>query len=409
MTVGRGRARDRTEDCLFEETPLVMIVDVPGLEALARHLSTLPAFGIDTESDSSYAYQEKVCLIQVSDLERDYIIDPLLVKDLSALGKVLADPDVVKVLHGGDYDVVSLDRDFGFRIRGLFDTLIAAQLLGMERIGLADLIGRHFGIDIDKAFQRHNWSLRPLLDEHVEYARGDTHYLLALREILVRELLRVDRLRHHREECRFLERRKWHGRGGDPFAWMDLKGANDLDEPGRKALRELWRYREEEARRMDRPVYKVIPDDVLVELATVRPRTERELDSVVNPKSTMRRRHGRALLSRIGDGLADDGPLPERPEKKEPKERLPWRIRLRGRAADRVFADLKNWRNEVLGRDPSLSSFSVASNGTLRQIAQMRPRTLDELERVPEVRRWQVRDFGEEILARLERIDPSRD
>ena len=160
---------------------------------------------------------------------------------------------------------------------------------------------------------------------------------------------------------------------------------------------------------MDRPVYKVIPDDVLVELATVRPRTERELDSVVTPKSTTRRRHGRALLGRIGDSLADDAPLPERPEKKEPKERLPWRVRVRGRAADRVFAELKNWRNEVLGRDPSLSSFSVASNGTLRQIAQMRPRTLDELGRVPEVRRWQVQDFGEELLARLERIDPTRD
>jgi ribonuclease D len=384
-----------------------MIVDVPGLEELARHLATLPAFGIDTESDSSYAYQEKVCLLQISDLERDYIIDPLLVKDLSALEAVLADPDVVKVLHGGDYDVVSLDRDFGFRTRGLFDTLLAAQLLGLDRIGLADLIGRYFGIDIDKAFQRHNWALRPLLDDHIEYARGDTHYLLALREILLRELRRKDRVRHHREECRFLERRRWHGRGSDPFAWLDLKGASDLDELGLKCLRALWTYREEEARRMDRPVYKVIPDDVLVELASVRPRTERELDGVVNPKSAMRRRHGRAFLTKIGQGLEEKGPLPRRPEKaEEPRARLPWRIRLRGRAADRVFADLKNWRNEVVSRDPTLSSFSVASNGTLRSIAQMRPRTLEELKLVPEVRRWQVRDFGDEILARLNRIDP---
>jgi ribonuclease D len=391
---------------LFEDVPLVTIVDFPGLEALARHLATLPAFGIDTESDSSYAYQEKVCLLQISDLERDYIIDPLLVKDLSPLEAVFGDPDVVKVLHGGDYDVVSLNRDFGFEIHGLFDTLLAAQLLGMERIGLADLIGRHFGIDIDKAFQRHNWSLRPLLDEHIEYARGDTHYLLALREIMTRELLRVGRLRHHREECRFLERRRWSGRSTDPFAWMDLKGASDLDETGMQVLRALWSYREEEARRMDRPVYKVIPDDVLVELSTVRPRTERELDGVVNPKSAMRRRHGRAFLSRIGAGLAETGPLPERPAKKEERTKLPWRVRLRGRAADRVLADLKLWRNEVISRDSSLSSFSVASNGTLRQIAQMRPRSLEELKLVPEVRRWQVADFGDELLDRLNVIDP---
>lgn len=392
---------------MFEDVPLVMIVDVPGLEELAKHLATLPAFGMDTESDSSYAYQEKVCLIQISDLERDYVIDPLLVKDLSALDAVLSDPDVVKVVHGGDYDVVSLHRDFGFRFRGLFDTLLAAQLLGTERIGLADLIGRYFGIDIDKAFQRHNWALRPLLDEHLEYARGDTHYLLALREILLRELRRAGRVRHHREECRFLERRRWTGRGGDPFAWLDLKGANDLDETGLKCLHALWRYREDEARKMDRPVYKVIPDDVLVELATVRPRTERELDGVVNPKSAMRRRHGRAFLAKIGEGLANTAPLPKRPEKKETRTKLPWRVRLRGRAADRVFADLKAWRNEVVHRDPTLSSFSVASNGTLRSIAQMRPRSIEELKLVPDVRKWQVRDFGEELLARLERIDPS--
>jgi ribonuclease D len=392
---------------LFEDVPLITITDTAGLEALARHLATLPAFGIDTESDSSYAYQEKVCLIQISDLERDWIIDPLLVDDLSALGDVLSDPDIVKVLHGGDYDVVCLHRDFGFRIKGLFDTLLAAQLLGLERIGLADLIGRFFGVDIDKAFQRHNWALRPLLEEHIEYARGDTHYLLALREILVRELRRVGRLAHHREECQFLQKRRWSGRTGDPFGWMDLKGVGDLDEPGMKALRQLWTYREEEARRMDRPVYKVIPDDVLVELASVRPRTERELDGVVNPKSAMRRRHGRAFLARITKALEDEGPLPKRPPAKEPeRDQLPWRVRLRGRAADRVFADLKNWRNDVLQRDAGLSSFSVASNGTLRWIAQLRPRTLVELGQVPEVRKWQVRDFGEEILARLESIDP---
>lgn len=116
---------------MFEDVPLITITDTAGLEALARHLATLPAFGIDTESDSSYAYQEKVCLIQISDLERDWIIDPLLVDDLSALGDVLSDPDIVKVLHGGDYDVVCLHRDFGFRIKGLFDTLLAAQLLGL--------------------------------------------------------------------------------------------------------------------------------------------------------------------------------------------------------------------------------------------------------------------------------------
>lgn len=393
---------------MFEETPLVMIESAAALRELVATLSRASVIGVDTESDSSYAYQEKVCLVQVSDMHTDYVIDPLAVGDMSALGPVLADKSIVKVLHGGDYDVVCLKRDFGFEIRGLFDTLIAAQLTGLERIGLADLIGRFFGIDIDKVYQRHNWALRPLRPEHVEYARGDTHYLLALREILLRELRRVGRVRHFHEECRLLERREWHGRGFDPDAWVDMKRANELDETGLRVLRRLYLYRDRQARRMDRPAYKVIPDDVLVEVAAARPANERALDALFSPRSALRRRHGRALLDVVGEGIDDDEPLPKtsrRVERERPNTRL--RTRLKGRQAERVLADLKRWRTEVLERDPSLNPYSVASNATLKWIAAMRPRSLEELALVPEVRRWQVREFGEELLTRLDRTAPN--
>ncbi len=392
---------------MFEDTPLVMVETPEALADLVERLSGARAIALDTESDSSHAYQEKVCLLQISDLETDYIVDPLAIGDISALAPVLADPDIIKVLHGADYDIVCLKRDFSFRIRGLFDTLVAAQLLGLERIGLADLVGRYFGIELDKAFQRHNWALRPLLPEHIEYARGDTHFLLAVREIMERELRRERRWRHHREECAVLERRRWHGRTQDPDAWREARGVQDLDDTGRRVLRALWRYRDAQARKMDRPVYKVIPDDVLMELAEVRPETERELDGVINPKSAMRRRHGRSFLKLVKEGLEDRTPLPgpkERERKEKPKTEL--RTRLRGRTADRVLAELKQWRTEVIARNPRLNSFSVASNGQLKAIAAYRPRTLEELSQVPEVRRWQVRDYGDELLARLDRIDP---
>ena len=395
---------------MFDNTPLVMIESEPALRELVAKLSGARVLGIDTESDSSYAYQEKVCLIQISDLSADYIIDPLAVGDVSCLGEILSDRSITKVLHGADYDIVCLKRDYGFQIRGLFDTLIAAQLLGMERIGLADLVLGHFGIEIDKQFQRHNWALRPLQPEHVEYARGDTHYLLALREILKRRLNQIGRMRHFREECRLLERREWHGRGFDPDGWLDMKRAGELDEKGQRILRKLYLYRDKTARKLDRPPYKVIPDDLLIEVAVCKPQNERALDAVISPRSALRRRHGANIIEQVKLAQSDDAPLPTTSRKtklRRPKSKL--RPRLRGRQVERVLGELKAWRNEVLARGPQFTPFSVASNATLKWIATMRPNSIDELLLVPEVRRWQVEDFGEELLKRLERVAPMRD
>jgi ribonuclease D len=207
---------------VFHGTPLIMVEDTEALEDMVRTLEKAPVIGIDTESDSSYSYQEKVCLIQLSNRDTDWIVDPLKVKDLSALGPLLSNPDIVKVLHGADYDIVCLKRDFGFEFRNLYDTLIAAQLLGMERIGLADLIERYFGIELDKQYQRHNWALRPLRPEHLDYARGDTHWMVAVHWLTSRKLRQVGRMRHMREECRLLEQREWAHREIKPNPWLDM-------------------------------------------------------------------------------------------------------------------------------------------------------------------------------------------
>ncbi len=384
-----------------------MVEDEPTLREVVDRLERSRVIGIDTESDSSYAYQEKVCLIQVSDLEYDYIIDPLAIDDTSSLGPVLANPEIVKVLHGADYDIACLDRDYGFRFRGLFDTLVAAQLIGMERIGLADLIDRYFGITIDKQYQRHNWGLRPLEPEHVAYARGDTHFLLALHEIMLRTVKRRGRLRHLREECRLLQHKRWTGRGHDPEGWVDLKGASDLDATGMRVLRRLYEFRDGQARRQDRPVYKVIPDGVLVDLAEHRPDDREALDKLFPRKQAMRRRYGSGLLSAIRKGLDDpDVEIPQKRRRKKTRPRTALRTRLRGRQAERVMASLKQWRNELVEREPGLTPFTVASNSTLKWIASLRPQSLEELEQVPEVRKWQVADFGEEILALLDEVAP---
>jgi ribonuclease D len=393
---------------MYSQTPLVMVATDADLATVAERLEKVFIIGVDTESDSFYSYEEKVCLLQISDSEADYIIDPLKVRDLSPLAPVMSNPAIVKILHGADYDVVCLKRDFGFQFSNLFDTLIAAQLLGLPKIGLADLIQRFFGFTVDKQYQRHNWSLRPLQNEHLDYARGDTHWLLALRELLQKRLVENDRVRHAEEECALLEKREWARRGFDPSGFLKIKQAKSLENTELRVLRSLYIYRNQQAKQMNRPTFKVIPDSVLVSLAKAQPKDLRGLDKLFPAKNSMKRRHGKAMVQAIDDGLADDTPLPKAPRKNTktvPKKGKP---RLTGRVAERALGELKAWRNDQVANNRRLTPFTVASNTTLKSIASMRPFNLQELQDVPEVRKWQVQDFGEQILDVLERIAPQK-
>jgi ribonuclease D len=394
---------------MFEDTPLWIIERQAEIPRLVERLQKATVLAVDTESDSMYRYQEKVCLIQFTDTEGDIILDPLKAPDLTALRPIFADRRIVKVFHGSDYDVVSLKRDFGFQTRNLFDTLIAAQFLGLEGLGLADLIGRYFGEHLDKKYQRHNWSERPLLEEHLEYARGDTHWLPALREILDRALRRAGKLRHHREECRYIERRKWTRKPFDPEGWVRIKRTGHLDDDARRVLRELYAYRDGQARLLDRPPYKVIGDSLLIDVATKRPATRDSLDRVLPRQSAMKRRHAGSLVDAVRRGLVDKRPLPTAASNKRDEEEviLPSvPARLTGRNAERVFLALKDWRNHLTEGPNGVTPFSVASNAVLKVIARARPLDLDELAGLPEVRRWQVRDHGEEILKVLDKHAP---
>ncbi len=389
---------------MFDDTPLIRVNNEAALASALEQLSKAPVIGIDTESDSFYSYQEKVCLIQLSDAHADYVIDPLMVEDLSGLAPIMADPNVVKILHGADYDVVCLKRDYDFEFHNIFDTLIAAQLLGLERIGLADLIGRYFGWTIDKKYQRHDWSRRPLEDDHIDYARGDTHWLLALREILTRKLVATDRVRHMVEECELVEHREWQGRSFDPNGFLNIKNLKNTDQRSLKILRHLWLFRDEAARKLDRPVFKVMPDSVLVQIAKGAPETRGDLDKLMPGKSAMKRRYGPGLLEAVAKGLDDEEDVVKPKKAPRPKRKGP-KLRLRGKQAERAMAGLKAWRNNLVKKQ-GLSPFTVASNGVLQSIAGVRPLNLDELRSIPDVRNWQVEDFGEQILAVLDKADP---
>jgi ribonuclease D len=381
-------------------TPLILVESREALVEAVALLRNAPAIGIDTEADSFHHYREKLCLVQISDMHQDFIIDPLAFDDLSPLAEILEDPSRVKVLHGGDYDVVSLKRDLGIRMRNIFDTMLAAQFMGMPRFGLADLVGRFFGVPLDKRFQRHDWAQRPLGIEHLNYARGDTHWLLALREVITHKLSQVSRLEALQEECRYLEEREWGGRVGSPADFLRVKGSAHLDEIGKKVLRAVWEYREACAEQMDRPAFKVMPDPFLLALAQEQPEHVGQLQHLIRRSSAIYRKHGEALLDAVYQGQNDDRPLPER-ERKSREERLP-----DSPGMDRVMTVLKNWRNEVVDQG-GLNPMVVANNNLLKEIARLTPHTVDELAAVPGIRQWQLREYGPAILERVASVPPN--
>lgn len=378
---------------MFGDTPLTIIEDTASLEALIATLRDAPVVGVDIEADSFHHYQERVCLIQVSILGHDYIIDPLKIEDCSAIKGLFDNPEQVLILHGGDYDVVSMKRDFGVTFNNIFDTMVAALFLGMPRIGLADLIEHYFGHHIDKKYQRHDWSRRPLRPEHLHYARGDTHFLLALHEVLDRKLRRNRRYKAFREECALLAEREWSGRTSDPSDFLRVKRSGTLDDEGKRVLRALWTYRDGRAQAIDRPSFKVISDSILIDLARARPTSVEQLHKVIRPSSTLARKHGDELLEHIAAGLADDAPLPKKPRSRKSRGSRP----RNAPSVDRLYGPLKEWRNTVV-HEQQLSPVVVISNQQLKDIARLAPETLQDLADVPGVRTWQVEDYGEDIL-----------
>jgi ribonuclease D len=398
------RPRLETSPPMFADTPLVMVEDAATLKEVARTLSKAPAIGVDTEGDSFYSYREKVCLLQISDLHTDFVIDPLAVSDLSALGPIMADRDIVKIFHGADYDVVCMKRDFGFEVRNLFDTMLASQLTNLPRVGLADIIGQFFGHTIEKKYQRHDWSKRPLYNEHIDYARGDSHWLPALREILMRRLEDVGRTHILDEECEILEERTWVGKPFDPNTFYDMKGARGLSDDDFRILRHLYVYRDQEARKLDRPVFKTISDKDLISVAQARPTNERELDEALPGRQGLKRRHSKNLLDLVQNGMHDDTPLPNKKKKAAPSPRkTPGR--LRGKAADRGFELLKSWRNKLMKTTVDLPHAALISNGGLKEIVRARPATLEEFRAVDGVRNWQADEYGEVLVALLADFD----
>jgi ribonuclease D len=378
-----------------------MIEDDASLVEMVNAVRGAPVVGVDTEADSFHSYQEKVCLVQLSDLKTDYIIDPLSVSDMSPIGEIMADPNTVKVLHGADYDIVSMRRDFGCDFVNVFDTMISAQFLGFDRVGLADLIRKFFGHTIDKKYQRHDWAKRPLMVEHLDYARGDTHWLPAIRELLMIHLKRSGKVDAVAEECEIVSKRVWQGRTHSEADFLRVKGSRTLSVEEQRVLRAVWGYRDSQAQAANRPAFKLIPDPFLMTLAKSMPVTEEELSKLARRGSSMLRRHGSSLLEAVSDGMSDERPIPTPPKPQRSRT-----VRV-GPGVDRYLLPLKDWRNARV-KSTGVAPVAVANNTLLKEVARLVPTDMEALADVPGIRRWQLADFGEELLSVVQQVTDGR-
>ncbi|GEJ57286.1 ribonuclease D [Anaeromyxobacter diazotrophicus] len=278
----------------------VLVADAPALAELLRALAAEPVVALDTESNSFHVLRERVCLIQLSTRGGDFVVDPFAV-DVRPLGPVLASAQAI-VLHGADYDVRCLKREYGFGLPALFDTMAAARRLGRPGLGLSALVEQHFGVKLAKDFQRSDWGRRPLSAEQVRYAALDTHFLLPLFDLLAGELRERGLWEPAREEFARIAAVEPRPRVFDPEGWRRLKGSRDLDAPGRAVLRALWLLREERAGALDRPPFKVMPEQAMLEVARRRPRTEAELLRIPGLTTVVLRRMGEGLLAAAAQG-----------------------------------------------------------------------------------------------------------
>jgi ribonuclease D len=280
--------------------PPTLVADPAALGSLLERLRSEQVIALDTESNSFHVYRERVCLLQISTRGADWVVDPLAV-DPAPLAEVLCDGRET-VLHGADYDVRCLRRQYGWRLPRLFDTMAAARRLGRDGLGLSALVEAHFGVRLSKAFQRADWGRRPLPREQLTYAALDTHYLLPLYDHLSGELAARGALQDARREFDRIAAAEFRERVFDTEGWRRLKGARELDRSGRSVLRALWIAREEQARALDRPPFKVLAEQAMVELARVRPASDDALARVPGVTPSVMRRAGHMLRAAIAAG-----------------------------------------------------------------------------------------------------------
>ena len=366
--------------------PPTWVATPKDLQILATELAREPRIAVDTESNSLHAYREQVCLIQFSTPTKDYLLDSIALTDLSILVPIFANPEIEKVFHAAEYDLICLKRDFDFTFANLFDTMVAARILAYSAFGLGKLLDLKFSVQVDKKFQKANWGKRPLSIEMLNYARLDTHYLLELSLLMKEELLAADRWILAQEDFAIATVINGQTPRKHCPAWERIGGGAKLDRRQATVLDALCEAREKLAERLDRPVFKVVSNKMLLQLSQAPPQSLRELEEQgLSPRQVSR--FGRHFLEAINLGL--QAPLVQRNLSQRPSDDFLARLDA-----------LRNWRKNT-ARKIGVESDVILPRYLMQKIAEQAPQDTVTLDDILTQTPWRAEKFGEGIIQTL--------
>ncbi|HEX2693143.1 MAG TPA: ribonuclease D [Gemmatimonadaceae bacterium] len=364
---------------------------VQQVDQFLSEIAHVKELALDTEGASFHRFLDRIYLLQLSTPERSAIIDPLPIGAPKKLGDLLQDNSVEVVFHDADYDLRLLHQDYGWHVTNIFDTRIAAQLLGIKSFGLAALLEQFFDVKLDKKHQRADWSMRPLTPDMLDYAAQDTRYLLQLRDHMKSELERRGRWHWAKEEFARLEGTRWEAEQSIE-GFMRLKGARDLSRRELAVLREVANWRDTVAAQLDRATFRVMGNEVLFELARRVPRNVTELAAIKGVPKGMLERAGQDIVAAVIRGME----VPEAELPKFPRGQR-WN---KDRDFDARVARLKAVRDAAATRlelDPGV----LCSRERLENVARSGASAVEDLAAVQDLRRWQIEEMGEGFVRAL--------
>ena len=364
---------------------------VPAVDQFATEIAHVRELALDTEGASFHRFVDRIYLLQLSTRDRHAVIDPLPIGKPAGLGALLESPEVEVVFHDADYDLRLLQQDYGWQITHIFDTRIAAQLLGYTAFGLAALLERFFDVKLDKKHQRADWSMRPLTADMLDYAAQDTRYLLELKDKMSIELERLGRMAWAREEFGLLEGTRWADE--EPgMSFLRLKGARDLTRRELAVLRELVPWRDAVARQLDRATFRVLGNEQLLDISRTQPATRDALGKIKGMPRGILDQRGGELLDAVTRALAvAESELPKFPRAAR------WD---RDPDFDARASALKTARDDAAKR-LSLDPGVLCSRDRMDAVARRNPVSVQEVSEVTELRRWQVGELADAFVAAL--------
>lgn len=361
-------------------SPPILIQSASQLAKLVDELSQQPRIAVDTESNSLHAYRERVCLVQFSTLENDYIVDPLALDDLSLLEPIFSNPDIEKIFHAAEYDIICLRRDYGFTFANLFDTMQAGRILGRRQAGLDRLLDEKFSVKVNKRFQKADWGVRPLSRDLVLYARLDTHFLIPLRDLLKAELEEKGLWALAEEDFRMSCAPNGSKPKSDEPYWARFSSRRDMTSQDLTVLKELVFLRERLAERLDRPPFKVIDDDKLIAIARAKPSALDDLAGI-GLSSKQMEYWGRPVLEAVK--RAAESPMIKREPPQRPSEAYLKRL-----------DKLKAWRKKAAD-EMNVESDVILPRSLLLALAE---RGTEDLNLIMKNSPWRLEKFGSQIV-----------